>query len=626
LCDLPSDVAKSPPVFRGITHLCEDPGIKQVGHYLHSSFQNPELVADYQYHDSNPQTTCDLEDIPINGSFMIWASPDLFHENGTPEWNGRWIINSEGRLDKEVSQTSCIIDMAPFSFDSLIFADRSMIIRGSPGLVTDLSGSLWSNGWIELGPGVHLDTSIRDSVAIGGFQISGSVTGNLDGAFVIFGDGEAAGEVSESKGVVSGGITLRPGYERYIYPQKRNGYFDYLYRIANVWAGGSSENCYARQYPRCRSATGMNSEWVDAANYSQCSGGYGGIWDGIVNRFDYPALAAEQPGVFPIEAEYISAKIIEAREGQQIDPDVFLLPDAIPKVYLPCEPPVDSECYMRRDLPDLDWDYLEYLASLSPESSRIGSKGTIFSNWQSFTDYIHDPKSNLVSRIPNPDFPGRTLIRIGRYDSRTGVPLQPIIIYILKLPSDEDKPDLGCFGVLLPKTDIEINGALICESGFDLRDLDADDPESGRFREYSTGKDGRVAAFCGGMPPIKAKLASDCESYGIYKWRRDGAQGVKILGFPSVPALATQGDLWIINRHYPTIIEGPVYAPGGRIFLSNPPGENMAAEMQVTGYVMGQDVELEGAYQINYTQKIRSSTFFKTFNSRKFTIIKWPSS
>jgi len=274
-------------------------------------------------------------------------------------------------------------------------------------------------------------------------------------------------------------------------------------------------------------------------------------------------------------------------------------------------------------LPELDWQYLYTLASRSAEFERESVRGTVFKDWDEFSAYINDERHDLVHHIRDSGSNRITKIAVGNYDN-SDMPGSPVIFYIRASDTDEKSPDKGCFGVLIPDADLELNGSLICEASLDLRDLDAAETDSGRWREFTTGRDGCVVSFCGGLPLVPAIDSSSCAHFEIYRWCRDGAGNVTLLGYPELPAIASMGNVWIVNRRQLTVINGPVYAPDGQIFISNPP-LNGQASVAITGYLMGQDVDLTGPVTIEPDERFTSSTYYRILDTDNIRIVSWDS-
>ena len=593
------------PIPRDPFNDCELP-ISQVGHYIHHADQNPLEILDFVFNDESHKSICDTTEIPLNSSFSVWLEPTAFRPSGNPIWNGEWVINSIGESSGCKTGLVKLVHASYFSMPYSIFASRYLSIDMNPDC-NAITGAFWSNGQTYIGPTSQFINEIA-CVSAGNLYIEGKIDGDVLTSSILFNSTNSP-EIARIKNYISGNIELRNAYQRECPIQKEHGHFNYRYKIAEIWSGSKPFSYTMKEYCTCRSRGDKDAyKLVDAINRTQCINGFDGEWDDTVEMYNYPAIAAKKPGIFPEEARLIADASKSARNNEPFNQDLFNLIEGIPCIYETKQKVPDEDLILLKQIPELDWDSLKELALSSPEPMR--KSGTVFQNWEDFSKYINDPSNSLVHHFTPIDSTDRIRIKIGNYvDSDS--PGQPIIIYICKSASDEGKPDLGCFGVTLPSASLEINGSLVCETGFDLRDLDSTNPESGRWRDYCTGNDGRVVAFCGGMPMKRAIKPLDCAEFNVYKWSRDGVEKLIILGYPEIPAISAKGDLWIIGRTYETQILGPVYAPNGRIFLFNPSDEQGISNVHISGYIMGQDVELRGACSIHPDPLFESSTFYK---------------
>ncbi|MBN1553086.1 hypothetical protein JW979_16540 [bacterium] len=564
------------------------------GHYLHFKNQNPREV--WEQYNLGTSVTSVFSDIKKNDGcgFYVWAEPIRYHENGQIFKNGEWIIRSRGIFQNSVYNKSCVIKTETFQSDFAIFADRIMEMNGTESSSGTVYGRVWSNGYLVLGTNASI-ISDEKTVVLGNASIEGFIDGDLATSSVVFPDSIASVPASN---YVSGHIELANGYERYRTSEKRKGHYSRLFRLKKIWSGSHEDHPRLREYCRCSGHTLDESiEFIDAFNAIDCITGFNGTWKSEVSIYDYPALAASRIGEFPDKARVIASKLLSLKQIRSIKPDSGSFQKNITSVFEPKSPSFFVNDIFAKPLPVFNWKYARDIAMNSAELDSSSYQGIIFNSWDEFSCYINNPDNSLVHHILNDTDTHRKII-VGNYDVERHQYGKPIVIYITKDKNDKGKPDRGCFRVDYEKAELIINGSLISERSLDLRDFHPENPEDGRWREYTTGKDGRVVAFCGGIPMIRATDSGDCAMYGIYKWCRDGAQQVIIKGHPDFPALAVQGDFWVIGRHYQLTIEGLVFAPFGHTLFCNQEIDHSKPAVRILGGLIGRDIECIGSFFI----------------------------
>ncbi|MBN1355915.1 hypothetical protein JXA40_06540 [bacterium] len=594
--------------------------IRQCGHYLHYAGQPPEEVFDIEHFTDHSAPDHAVSFLPEGGGFKVWASPTAFREDGSPVWNACWDLISTGIYRNIERRRECRIQTRSFDCSHILFADRRLTLIADPEVPTQLAGSIWNNGSTYIGNSVRIRSEHEPCTSLGPIHVSGEIWGDVRTSSILFNtfQPDPSKDAADPTRFISGGIRLESAFERVHDLQRKHGYFHISYRVA----GGGEESACAAADPtdgyRC-----VNQKFfpdysrIDAANRVQCTDGYGGFWIDLSPRPDHRFIAAGHPGEEPDSTRTVEWNYCLLDRDEQEGDRAAVNRNMTHSV--PSEPVL-----LRRTMPGLDWRHLFNTASASPETCRISGPGTVFDSWEAFTDYIHDDRHQLVTHVVKSGGNHSVRILVGRYNDRLE-PLDPVVIYIRKQNSDEEKPDTGCFGVLMDRAELEINGSLICERGFDLRDLDGGNSVSGRWREFTTGKDGRVVSFCGGMPLIPAVDSNACLHFGLYRWCRDGAGPVRILGYPGIPAVASMGDIWIANREHPTVIEGPLYAPEGQILISNPPFPGHQPAVSIRGYVMGRDIDITGPVRIQSDPRYSTSDYFRILDCSHIRVVQWES-
>jgi hypothetical protein len=593
-----------------------DNDMEQTGHYVHHIKQDSNLISDFR--------TCDPESgdaflatLPDGGSFRVWARPESFWPDGFPVWNGMWDVICDGTFRNSRATRQCRIELVNDDLSCVLIADRRLTMIADPEVETVIDGAFWCNGESFIGNSVRVHSESGPSRSIGTLHLSGYIKGDLDTSSVLFNTFFPNPMVNSTipSDFVSGSVHLLSGYTTFHPRQKVNGEFVKWYRLATVARQTTPGNTTPLPlFSRCFDSKGFPSYgYCNAVNRVQCVEGYKGLWQDPALISGRSAIAAPVPGLLPEQDHTLSLGIMNPLN---IPIASFEKGNPIMK-----ERP-DGNVLFRQALPDLDWRHLHNLASETSEKQRDSAQGTVFKNWDEFSAYINDDKHDLVHHFRDQNSRRITKIAVGNFDD-SGQPGPPVVFYIRMNDGDKELPDMGCFGVFSPNADLEINGSLICEASLDLRDLDAADSGSGRWREYTTGRDGCVIPFCGGLPLIHATDSNSCDHFEMYRWCRDGAADVSILGYPQLPAIASLGNVWIVNRIYQTVINGPIYAPEGQIFISNPPLNNQQAAVSVTGYLMGRDIDLTGPISIESDTSYASSAFFRKLDTEQVRIVSW---
>jgi len=347
--------------------------------------------------------------------------------------------------------------------------------------------------------------------------------------------------------------------------------------------------------------------FLDAVNRVHCEDGFHGCWVSDCVRFNYPALAATSPGKINPHSLYISQNILAALENETYDPEVFLFEKGIPRIFQPHDTPPQKKHLTVKPIPILDWKACYQEARSTAELKRK-DKGTVFSGWDEFSQFLANPDHDLVTHLFENHTGKMKSILIGYFDPETNQAGKPIVIYIEKHSSDEGHPDRGCFSIPSAGIDLKINGSIVSEVGLDLRDIDLTTPNSGRWRDFTTGRDGRVVKFCGGLPLIKAENPTSCEKFGVYQWCKDGAEALSVMSYPGLPAIATRGDLWIIDRQFTTEIMGGVYAPFGHLLIYS---QTNTHALSIAGYLYAKDIEICGQFKLADDPEFENSGWFR---------------
>ncbi len=575
--------------------ICPPIDAQRKSHFRDRSDRSIEAIADIRNNSGTKNQICTLQSLVAGAGFRTWVEPEHFRDDVPfPRWNGLFKIRVQAQYGSATAHRTCLIRAHIYPDDYVIFAGKAFSLFELNDSSVELPGPFFSNGICLIGDRVVAGTAQKTSRVVDVSIIDGQLIGNLMTSSLTSLRKTLDSGNSEQFGreAVCGNLSLERSFERVARFDIQDPFYpcDWLSVRNSV---SSLDSFYFLPFCVCRNGQVRSiSDVVDCSSRLDCEEGFNGLW-----------VTHSTPAKNSLEAFAVSA------EGSDGDSETGDMPQTLSR---------STPDLFRIDFPELDFEALESIAAQSPEVGRRTNLGTVFASWDEFSDYINDPSNQFVSHHLGSQ---RLEIRVGRF-TEDGHALDPLVFYIRKAEGDRDFPDRGCFRVDTPDSELILNGCLISETGIDLRDRGWENQaHPGRWREYSSGRDGRIVRFCGF--PLKPATDPDaCIGLPAYKWIDDGAWHVRILGYPGAPALAAAGDILIVDRHSRTIIEGPVMSQRGDILIWNAPVDDGAAVI-CHAPIIGANVQLAGSIRISFNDGLTKLDFLKNLGFYQFDIIEW---
>ncbi|GEM_PF-4424538 len=577
------------PIYRTI---CPSIERQRSSHFRDRADRSIDSIADSQTNSGAKSEDCTLQSLVENASFKTWVEPERYRDDvPLPVWNGLFRIRAQARYGSATSERSCLIRAYMYPDEYTVFADKAISLFDFCDSNNEFPGPFFSNGLCLIGDRVVAGTDQQTSRIVGRTILDGQLIGNLMTSSISSLQDPIGFENSDQSRheAVSGNLKVLRGFERIARFNPQDPFYPCDWKPID-YSTFSLESCKIFPLYGCRNGQVRSiSDVVDCSSRLDCEEGFNGLWI-----------------TYQLSTKHIRNATDDAPEDSNDDSGTGA-------------PERDNEPALYRiPFPELDFEALERIAEMSPEHRENTAVGTVFSSWEEFSSYINDPSYELVSHDMSSD---GSKIRVGRF-SDDGHALDPLVFYINKAASDLDFPDRGCFRIDTPKSELILNGCLISETGIDLRDRTLENrPPHGRWREYSSGRDGRVVRYCG--YPLKSAMDPNaCSGLPAYKWVDDGAWDVTILGYPGAPALAAAGDILIVDRHTRTVIDGPVMAQRGDVLIWN---ERLGDDPSVICHapILGATVQIAGSIRIAHNEGLTKLVFLKNLGFYRFNVIEW---
>lgn len=576
-------------------------------HFRLTSDLPVDSIADHRHNLSISEESSRLSALASGSRFKVWVEP-LEYRNGSvfPLWNGCFRIQGMAEFQNIVATESCVIRSNVFTTDYIVFADKGISLFSNDNQSLECRGPLFSNGICVIGENVSVHHEGQESQIVGTTYLFGQLTGNLTTSAFTISPSELTISLQnhiKQQGKWTGHINLQNGYDRIARFSNSEAFYPWVWEIAHIWNASGQPSFTLFPYCGCQ-ATSSNSisNIVDCVSPVICEEGFQGDWISVGFPADYPALAQVMkdnlpPSATSTEAHKFNESFSEPSEysPESINPQLSRIP-----------------------FPNLDFNALKSLSMQSPEFNRSNNRGTCFSDWEEFSNYLNNPAYSLVERSNDPANP---VIRLGLF-SPDGTPQEPIVFYIERAKNDLSIPDHGCFRIDISSNSLIINGCIVTESSLDVRDKSSDESVSGRYRDFSIGRDGRVVLFCG-FPVSRAESKASCDEYPNYQWVDDGVGSLTVLGYPGAPALAAMGDIWIIDRHFATQIHGPLFSQSGDILIWNKQLADGKPAVICHSPILGSLVQLGGSIEITNNDRLSEMDFLKNLNFYQFSILHW---